>query len=229
MIRFVSDLAGTILSYFRIGSHRLKSIPGSGEVLEVRDKADTEDRPILVREVVIRDPASGFVYRVTVPETSPAYLTGDLTLALPPDAGSSAQALLTDGAGNTYWGTVATGANATKTQTETITFNDVGLYPIFTPPQGALIESVKIVVDTSFDGSDPTCSVGVAADEQRYLTIVQAELASAANTIFEVAPLYVDNDATPANREVVVRFTHTSSPAPTQGSFRVIVTYSNPD
>ena len=220
-MRFLSDLAGTLLNSFRIGLNRLISAAG---VITARNKDDTEDVAVRAREFHIRDPNSGFVYRVTVPANSPAYLSGDLDFVLPPDNGSSNQALLTDGAGNTYWGSVATGSNAMKSQEEVITPASGTSTSVFIPPQGAIIHRVVVGVETAFDGA-PTIQIGVTGQTARYMQSTQNEL-DVISQIWENQPMYKEDDATPSNREVLITF---AAGGATVGSARVVVTYSNPD
>lgn len=220
-MRFLSDLAGTLRNSFRIGLNLFKSVSGA---IEARNKDDTADVAVVGREFHIRDPNSGFVYKVTIPSTSPAYLSGDLEFVLPPDNGSSNQALLTDGSGNTYWGTVATGANAMKSQEEVITPASGGSTSVFIPPQGAIIHRVMVSVETAFDGA-PTIEIGVTGQTARYMQSTQNEL-DVINQVWENQPMYKDNDATPANREVLITF---AAGGATVGAARVVVTYSNPD
>lgn len=220
-MRFLSDLAGTLVNSFRIGLNKIKSISGA---IVARNKDDTEDVAVVAREFQIRDPNSGFIYRVTIPASSPAYLSGDLDFVLPPDNGASDQALLTDGAGNTYWGSVATGANAVKSQEEVITPASGVTTVVFTPPQGAIIQWVKIGVETAFD-QDADIEVGVAGQTARYMQSSQNEL-QVAGSVWEIMPLYKDNAANAADRQVVITFAANSA---TVGSARVVVIYSNPD
>lgn len=220
-MRFLSDLAGTLRNAFRIGANLFKSSAGR---IEARNKDDTEDVAIRAREVQIRDPNSGFVYRVTVPTSSPAYLSGDLDFALPPDSGSSNQALLTDGAGNTYWGTVATGANAVKSDEELITPSSGVTTVVVAPPQGALIQWIKIGVVTAFD-EEATVEVGVAGQTARYMQASQSDLQEA-GTVWEVLPLYKDDASDPSDRQIIITL---DAQGATVGAARVVVIYSNPD
>ena len=99
-MRLLSDLAGTLLSFFRIGTHRLKS---GGDTVEVRNKNDTEDRDILVRKLEVRDPSSGEVVSISIPSTSPSHVLAGYDLFFPKDAGNDGDVLQTDGNGNLSW------------------------------------------------------------------------------------------------------------------------------
>lgn len=218
MIRFLSDLGGTLRNFFRIGTTGLKN--ESGEIV-ARNKDDDADVAMIARSLKVRDPTTGHVVTITVPDN---HLTGgSLTINLPPDSGSTNQALLTDGDGNLSWGSVATGENALKSDEEVITHASGATTTMFTPPEGALIHRVKVSVEEAFDET-PTLTVGVDGTTARYMQATQNELGEA-DTIWEVMPLYKDNAALPADREVLVTF---DAGGATEGIARVVVVYSNP-
>lgn len=218
MIRFLSDLGGTLRNFFRIGTTGLKN--ESGEIV-ARNKDDDVDVAMIARSFKVRDPTTANVVTITVPDN---HLTGgNLTINLPPDSGSTDQALLTDGDGNLSWGSVATGENALKSDEEVITPASGATTAMFIPPEGALIHRVKVSVEGAFDGT-PTLTVGVSSTAARYMQATQNELGEI-DTIWEVMPLYKDSAPLPADREVQVAF---DGGGATVGSARVVVVYSNP-
>jgi hypothetical protein len=92
---------------------------------------------------------------------------------------------------------------------------------VFTPPASAHILKVIVDVETAFDGSSPSLSVGVAGTASRYMATTQNDLATVG--IYEVSPCY-EEDGTP--EAVIVTFS--AGAGATAGSVRVSVEYANP-
>jgi hypothetical protein len=91
---------------------------------------------------------------------------------------------------------------------------------MFTPPANATIQSVLVDVETAFDGTAPSLSVGVSGETSRYMGTTDLDLKTVA--IYEVTPSY-EEDGTP--EAVIITYSADSS---SEGSAIVYVTYSNP-
>ena len=208
--RFISDLIGTLKTFFRIGSLRLKN---DSNVLAVRNVGDTGYLPVSVSNVVLNK-GTGAV-TLTIP-TDVTY-----TLNLPDDDGTTSQVLSTDGSGNLSWATVATASNNVLSQTEAIAYNSSTPITIFTPPANSFIQKIIVDVDTAFNATGVNLSVGVAGSTSRYLGTTDVDLATVA--IFEVEPMYQE-DASP--EAIIITFSPGSGGS--TGAGYVTVIYSNP-
>ena len=212
--RFISDLAGTLLSYFRIGTLRLKN---NSTVLEVKDSGDTQYEEVAVDAVNFKGTTSGNI------KLQPKAVAGTVTWTLPDTDGSTGDVLKTDGAGQLGWVTAGTGTNQLKSQTEALTYNSSSTVTIFTPPANAYIHKIIVDVETAFDASGPaTMTVGVSGDAARYMGATENDLTTVA--IFEVEPMY-EEDGTP--EQIEIAFSAGSGGA--AGAANVSVIYSNPD
>ncbi|MEY2653570.1 MAG: hypothetical protein RLZZ524_598 [Pseudomonadota bacterium] len=212
--RFLSDLVGTLKSSLRIAGIRLKNV--SDTVLRARNKADTQDVGLGAASMDLRLPAGTNRVRLAI-GSEPA---ADLEYKLPVADGATDQALVTDGAGQTSWKTVGTGANQVKADTETIAFGTSSPVTILTPPASCTIKRVTVEVETAFDGTAPNLSVGVSGTPARYMATTENDLKTLG--IYEVMPEY-EEDGTP--EAIIVTFNADSSSA---GSCRVCVEYANP-
>lgn len=102
---------------------------------------------------------------------SPAALAASLVLNLPGTNGTSGQALITDGAGNLSWASVATGASAVGGDlTGTVTNAQIAAGAIVDADiaAGAAIDQSKINgLSTSLSGKEPTINAGTTAQYWR--------------------------------------------------------------
>lgn len=175
--RFLSDLAGTLLTGFRIGANKLLSASG---VITARNSADNANVALAASEVRVL----GASYKTTLqPAASQA---ADLALKLPGADGATNQALATDGAGNLSFITVTTGANSVKAEDQVIPFGSTSPVTIVVLPAGATIQKVTVEVETAFNGT-PSLSVGVVGTTSKYMGTTDMDLATAA--IYEVNPM----------------------------------------
>lgn len=221
-----SDLLGTTLAFFRIGKTgpRLKDTSGA---LGVRNSLDSADVKVIastfdasgdVGLTINSDSAgTGADWRITV-QRPVAGMSSDLTLTLPVGPGSTGQVLSTDGTGVTSWISVATEASWTA-ETTSFTFGSGSTVSMFTLPSNAVIDNVKLIVDTVFDGT-PTATVGLTGDTARYMGAGMNWLDELA--VFETTPGILANSSTEA---LEIAF---SPGGATAGAARVVVTYATP-
>jgi hypothetical protein len=175
---YLSDLAGTLLSGFRIGLNKFVSASG---VITARDKADAVNVAIAASEARLL----GATYK-TVLQPAASGQAADLSLKLPPADGATNQGIGTDGAGNLSFITFATGANAVKAEDQVIAYNQSSPTTIVVLPAGATIQRVTVEVETAFDGA-PSLSVGVVGTTSKYMGTTDMDLDVAA--IFQVEPM----------------------------------------
>lgn len=212
--RFISDLVGTMQTYLRINSLRLKNNSGA---LNVRDSADTVYADTAMATLFLQGATSGAVGLKG--DTN----AGAVTYTLPNTDGSTGDALVTDGAGVLSFTPVATGANMVKSQVENVAFNSGSPITIFTPPANATLLRVIVDVDTAFDASGPTAnlSVGIVGTTSKYMGATDNDLTAVGT--YEVAPNYQE-DGTPD----VVIITFSAGAGGANGSANVMVEYANP-
>lgn len=184
-IRTISDLAGTALSYFKIGltatAVRLKNVSG---VLTVRNAGDSADANLVAGklsasgdsiEINSDSAGAGDDWKMTLARASTG-MTADVTLTLPVDDGSPSQVLATDGSGNLSWATVAGGSDKPVVDTTTVAFGSSSPVTMFTKPSNAVSMLVRVVVDEAFDGAAPTVSVGIVGNTSKFVPSTAVDL-----------------------------------------------------
>ena len=184
--RYLSDLAGTMLSSFRIGAAGaqtlLKYISGG---FAVRNAGDSADAALTASNILISgdsftinsDSAGSAADWKIIVQRPAAGMSADWTLTLPPDNGSPNQFLQTDGSGVTTWQTVSAGSsNLVLTDDTALAFGDSSPVTMFTKPAGSKPKLVRIYVDTAFDGTAPTVSIGIIGTTSKYGATTQVDL-----------------------------------------------------
>lgn len=175
--RFFSDLAGTLRTAFRIGVNRLENVSG---ILTSRTNAGV-DAPIAASQAQIK----GASFATTLAAATSGQVA-NLTFRLPAADGATNQALVTDGAGNTFFATVATGANTVKAEDQLVPFGSTSPVTVVALPAGATIMSVRVETETAFDGT-PSLSVGLTGNTAKYMAASDTDLAVLGT--YEVAPM----------------------------------------
>lgn len=224
---FWSDLVGTAGAFFRLGftGPRLKDNAGS---LVVRNADDTADATVTASSVMVSGDSielnsdaanSGSDYKLTLARPATG-MTGNLTLTMPATAGSSGQALATDGAGNLTWVSAGDTTLADKVNTTTLAFGDTSPVAAMTLPAGAIVKQVDVIVDTPFNGGTPTASVGISGTTSKYMASTLMDLKTAGR--------YIATPSLPAaGADEAVIITYASSGS-TAGSARFLITYVTP-
>lgn len=211
-MRIISDLVGTLQSTFRLGTARLKV---ASSILTARNSADNADYPFAA-SAIDHNASDGKKVRLQ----AQSGMSADVTLNLPLADGSTGQALITNGSGTLSFTDIATAQNTVKEQEEEILYSASSPVTMFTPPASARIGRIKIEVETAFNGTAPTMSVGVAGGTSRYMGTTDNDLKTAG--IYEVDAAY-EEDASP--EAIIVTFNADSSSA---GAARVTVQYAIP-
>lgn len=224
------DLIGTTYSKLQIGidaaALNLKAATGK---LRARNKADSADVPIVGSVIAASGDflelnedaaAAGADWKYTLARPA-AGMTAARTITLPPDAGTPGFAVTTDGAGNWSYTAIAAGNDKIITDTTTLAFGSASPLAMFTLPANAVVSSVKVVIDTAFNGT-PSLSIGVAGTVSKYLGATQVDLTQAATTAFEAEPALA-----PVGTTEALIATYAAGGA-TVGSARLLVSYSIP-
>lgn len=242
-MRILADLAGTFLSYFRIGKTgpRLKNNSGA---LNVRNSGDSADANLTAAAgtfsgaltgttlsltasagtITLNSGAAGsganWTYTLQRPTSG---MTAAVTLTLPVDDGTSGQVLSTDGNGVLSWVSAANTAICETVDTTTLNYNSTSTVSMFTLPANAVINLVRVTVDTAFDGSGPapSMSVGVSGTASKYMGSGDVDLTTVG--VYDVAPGLAADGSTEA-----LQIAFTAGGSATTGSARVEVFYDVP-
>lgn len=136
--------------------------------------------------------------------------------------GSAGFILSTDGAGNLSFVAPVSGASAWKAETTTVAFNSGATISAMTLPANAIVDKVSVIVDTPFNGTAPTLTVGLQGGTGlEYITAGDANLkvADRYDVFSQLAAV-----GTPGNIEILYNADGSSA-----GSSRVVITYSIPE
>lgn len=230
------DLLGTTGQFLRIGlsGPRLKNNSGN---LDLRNAGDTDYVNLVVaalqaaginvtgNDIVLNsDGASGADRTFTIRRPSSG-MSQNLVLQLPAGDPSPGQAMtVTSATGGTIvldWATVAGGTDKVITDTTPLAFGSSSPLSMFTLPANAIVKSVKVVIDTAFNGT-PSLSIGVSGTTSKYMGSGQVDLTAAANTVFEVDPGLASVGTTEA---LIATYSAGSASA---GAARILVDYVIP-
>lgn len=230
MNKYIADLAGTLLTKFRIGAagtaSTLKYITGG---LAVRDSGDTVDAEITAAKVHISgevlefnsDAAgSGTDWKVTI-QRATSGMSAAYILTLPVDDGTPNQYLQTDGSGVLSWQTVSAGAtNIMQTDDTALAFGASSPVTMFTKPAGSKIAEIRIYVDTLFNGTTPTLSIGISGTTSKYGSTGQVDLTTVGVYVWDPGI-----DVTGGSENLIATYSAGSSSA---GAARIEVDYVIP-
>jgi hypothetical protein len=237
---FLSDLIGTMKSYFRLGKTgpRLKDNAGALNVRNAGDSADaaltastgtfsgvvtTTQVDVTGETIRLNSDAagSGADWRMQLSRPTSG-MTAHLTYTLPPAYGSPGQ-VLGDEAGNgtLSWVSAASTTDLDHYDTTSLAFGSSATVSMFTLPANAVISYIEVIIDTAFDTA-ATMSVGVAANASKYVGTSDVDLTMPAGTVFVIHPGLASVGTTEA-LEIAY-----SAASATAGAARVIVHYAVP-
>lgn len=201
------DFVGTTYNYFRLGLNGIRLKFSSGKLL-VRNSDDTAGAPVVVTTLELGNGG-------TVLQSGG---TG-VTLTLPANTGSPNQALVTDGSGGLSFATVAGGTDKAIRDTTSLAFGSSSPVAMFTLPANAVIDWVKVVVDTAFNGT-PTMSVGIIGNLSKYVASTKVDL-----TLGDSFLIHPDLPSSGSSEDLIITY---AAGGATAGSARVLVSYSIP-
>jgi hypothetical protein len=225
------DLKGTSNSYFQIqkGGPRLVNTSGA---IEAKDAAGSSYANLVgailkaasdTMELNSDAAGAGADWKYTIARPVSG-MASALTFKLPSTAGASGEALLTDGAGNLYWGAVTVAGALFVDMTTVTAVGGTRAIPLVTLPIGAYIDEVQFIVDTPFDANQTSLSVGIVGTLEKYMAIVENDLQGAAKDVYSA------NHGQPVitgSPEAVIADYIGTGGTPV-GSGRVIVKYASP-
>lgn len=125
----------------------------------------------------LRRPSTGMTHALTV-----VYPSGDPSVGQALTVASFASDIIT-----LQWTTIAAGTEKIVVDTTNLAFGSSSPLTLFTMPANAVVRSVKVIVDTAFNGT-PTLSIGISGTTSKYMGSTQVDLTAAATTVFEVDP-----------------------------------------
>jgi hypothetical protein len=116
---------------------------------------------------------------------------------------------------------ISSGSTAGKStkDTTTLAFGSSSPLSLFTLPANAVIASIRIIVDTAFNGT-PSLSIGITGTTSKYVASTQVDLTVARS--YEIYP-----DLVAAGSTEALIATYAASGA-SSGSARILVDYSIP-
>lgn len=222
-----SDLLGTTKTYFKIGlaGVRLKNSTGN---LIVRNTGDSADAEITTSKINVSgelldinsDAAgSGADWKYTLQRPA-AGMTAAVTLTLPPDDGSSGQVLTTDGSGVMTWSTTGSSASSEKIDSTSFTFASATPVAMFTTGASDVIDHIDVIIDTTFNDTAETISIGISGNVSKYMATTESNLNDTAQTVFTAHP---GLGAQGAEALII-----TLAGGATVGAARVLVHYATP-
>ena len=224
-----SDLIGVTsgIIQFAINGVKLKN---SGGNLLVRNSADNADAQVTVSKVNISgdvlplntDAAQSGADWNYVIQRPASGMTAPVTLTLPIDDGSASQVLSTDGSGILSWVSAGTTTDLIHVNDTLLSFGDSSPVALFSLPGSAIVEMVETIIDTPFNGTAPTMSVGIAGTTSKYTASTQTNLKGTAGDKYQVNPGLA---ATAGAESLIATYAADSSSA---GSARILVHYVTP-
>ena len=227
------DLWGTTKALFQIEKGGVKLENSSGNLV-VKDGSDVAS-DITVKKLFVAGDAieinsdaagSGADWKYTIARPA-AGMTGAVALTLPPDDGSPGQVMTTDGSGVLTWQTAGLTTPLLTVDTTTLNWDSAAAVAMLNLPVGAIVDRIKVVIDTPFDGTTPaTMSVGTAGSASKYMAATQVNLAGAAKDVYESNPGEVAVAGTP--EAVQIAFAAASGGTPSVGIARVMIFYVIP-
>ena len=221
-----SDLLGTTKDYFKLGFTGVRLKNGSGNLL-VRNTGDSADAEITTAKlnnsgdsIVINSDSAGAAadWKITIQRPASG-MTADVALTLPIDDGTAGQVLSTDGNGVLSWASTGSTALADKVDTTTLAFGSTSPLALFSTGAADIINYIEVVVDTAFDGTSPTMSIGIAGTTSKYSATTDVDLKTVGS--------YLIHPALTAQGIEALITTYAASSS-TVGSARVLVHYCTP-
>jgi len=224
-----ADFLGTFASTFQIGKAGVR-LKNNAATLEVKAADGTTDAAVTTSklnvsgdEIVLNSDAaeSEADWKVTLKRPATG-MTADVAFTLPADDGTPGQVPQTDGSGNLSWVSAGSTADCMHINSTTIAYGDTSPVSLFTLPANAVVEKVKVIVDTAFNGTAPILSIGVSGTPSKYMGTTQNDLKGTAGDIYEVNP---GTEVSVSTEDLIVTLAPDSASA---GAVRVEVHYTTP-
>ncbi len=224
MAKFTDSL-GTLLSKFKIGINGVTLKDSSGNLL-IRNTGDTADANVTAAKLLNTGNTIDIGTTNVLSVSKNTTQSGALTIIYPAAKATDGQ-VIAQKAG-TAAGTIefefvsaAATSQCLSVDTTALAFGSGTTVTMFNLPANAVVEAVRVVIDTAFSGA-PSMSVGISGAASKYLSSTQVDLTAAALTIFEVYP-----GRSPVGTAEALQISYTAGGA-AAGAARVEIDYSIP-
>jgi hypothetical protein len=221
-----SDIVATTKGYFKLGLTGVRLKNSSGNLL-VRNNGDSADAEITASKVNVSgndvvlnsdSAGAGADWKITLSRPVSG-MTADVALVLPPDDGSPGQVLGTDGSGNLSFVSAASTALCDKVDTTSLAFGTGSPLTLFTTGAADVINRVEVIVDTAFNGTAPTVSIGISGTTSKYSATTDVDLKTVG--VYQVHPGLVAGGA----EALIATYAADTSSA---GAARIQIYYATP-
>lgn len=226
------DLIGTVLGKIQLGIGG-PFVKGNSGVVEARNAADAAYASLRAAlfatygddfELNAGAAGSGDDWKMSIRRPSTG-MTHALIFVMPDGDPAPGQALtvasLVGDVVTFEYTTIAAGTDKIVVDTTSLAFGSSSPVSMFTLPANAVVLEVKVIIDTTFDGT-PSMSVGISGTTSKYMSSTHVDLKAAAGTSFSVSP----NVAASGSTEALI-ITYSAGSA-TAGAARVLVSYCIP-
>jgi hypothetical protein len=218
-----NDALGSIGNIFRVGLTGLNLKSSAGSLL-VRNTADSADAPIQASQ--LRNTGTSVLIGTTNVLTfqQNASQSGGLTVILPAAKATDGQVLAQKAgtaAGVIEFEFISSGSTADKStrDTTTLAFGSSSPLSLFTLPANAVIDKIRIVVDTAFNGT-PSLSIGITGTTSKYVASTQVDL-----TVARSYEIYPDLAASGSSEALIATY---AAGGASSGTARILVDYAIP-
>lgn len=221
-----SDLLGTTKSYFKLGLTGVRLKNNAGDLI-IRNTTDAADAAVTASKVNISgeileinsDAAgSGADWKYVIQRPA-AGMAGAITLTLPVDDGTASQVLSTDGSGALSWVSAGATSSLDHVDTTSLAFGTGSPLAMFTTGAADVINKVELIVDTAFNGTAPTASIGIAGTTSKYSSTTDFDLKTVG--VYEVHPGLIAGGA----EALIATYAADTSSA---GAARIQIYYATP-
>jgi hypothetical protein len=135
--------------------------------------------------------------------------------------GTTGYVLTTDGTGNLSWSATQSAIDSWKAKSVALVFGSTSTVTVMTLPANAVVDKVSLVVDTAFNGTSPSVSIGLAGGSG-------FEYAAATDINLKSLDRYdMPSQIAPSASSGVIQLLYSASGS-SAGAARVIVTYAIP-
>lgn len=228
---WVSDLIATSAAYFKIGLAGVRLKNSSANLL-VRNTDDSADAEVTTSKLknsgdtleINSDAADTGTDRKLILSKNPS-ASAELTVQFPPAKGTDNHVLrqkASTSPGVLELELVAAGSTEScdTVDTTSLAFGSSSPITMFTLPANAVVTKVEIIVDTAFNGTAPSVSIGVSGTTSKYFPATAVDLKTTGG--YEYHPGLVADGTTNA---IIATYSADSSSA---GAARMLVYYSVP-
>lgn len=232
--RWLSDLKGTAQSAFQLGLGGPK-VKNNSNNIAARNAADNAFVAIeaLLHKTFGDDfelnsgaAGSGSDWKMTLRRPSTG-MSQDLVVKMPAGNPTVGQVLyvsaFSSGVITLDYTSAGNVAPCLTVDSTALAYNSSSTVSMFTLPANAEVVLVRVIVDTAFDGTSPSMSVGISGTASKYMGATQVDLTTVG--IYEVEPGVIPTGSTEA---LQIAFSAAGG-SPTAGAARVLVTYAVPN